>query len=254
MAIRCRTPGMRNVASCSGGVASIALSTRPSRKRIAARRSTWPRTRRECPRRRSSAYGTAAPIANSRNGKTRSVGVQPFHAAWSSGAYTAAQVPGVLTRIIPAIVRPRNTSRDSKRAGASLMRSCSNYEFGIWNLEFVSETQHDDCVSGAKRATPFQIPNSKFQIPNCRNSVVADVAAEGERDAGRGRPGEHFVAAREAVEEPVHHVHLRRVLAQRGPLGPRFRRGQREAQPARDAAAQAGRRREPRFLLLERPR
>src|SRR2546426_3185662 len=61
------------------------------------------------------ANGTAAPIANSRNGNTRSVGVHPSHVACSSGQYPASQVPGVLTRIIAAMVRPRKTSSASRR-------------------------------------------------------------------------------------------------------------------------------------------
>jgi len=72
---------MRNVSRRSGGGVSMALRTRPRRKSIAARRTRWTRTRRGFARRRASANGTAAPIANSRNGKTRSVSVQPFHAA-----------------------------------------------------------------------------------------------------------------------------------------------------------------------------
>jgi hypothetical protein len=81
------------------------------------------RTPRGVPRRRPSANGTAAPIAKSRNGNTRSASVQPFHGACSSHGYTKSQLPGVLTRIIAAIVRPRNTSSESsRRGGASVVR------------------------------------------------------------------------------------------------------------------------------------
>src|SRR5690349_3595895 len=56
------------------------------------------------------------PTINRKNGKIRSVGVQPFHSACSSGQYIASQVPGLLTMTIAAIVRPRNaSSADSRR-------------------------------------------------------------------------------------------------------------------------------------------
>src|SRR5262252_446042 len=75
------------------------------------------------------------PTINKKKGKIRSVGVHPFastHAfpgyqpvgfslisssAWARGKYMALQVPGSFTRIIPAMVRPRETSRDSSLGG-----------------------------------------------------------------------------------------------------------------------------------------
>jgi hypothetical protein len=73
--------------------------------------------------RRPSAKGTAAPIAKSRNGNTRSASVQPFHGACSSHGYTKSQLPGVLTRIIAAMVMPRNTSSASSRSVAPVILS-----------------------------------------------------------------------------------------------------------------------------------
>ena len=49
---------------------------------------------------------------NMKNGNTRSVGVNPFHSAWRKGAYIEPHEPGLLTRIIPAMVIPRNMSSD----------------------------------------------------------------------------------------------------------------------------------------------
>ena len=54
------------------------------------------------------------PIINIKKGNTRSVGVSPFQAACRKGANTFHE-PGLFTRIIPATVSPRNTSRASKR-------------------------------------------------------------------------------------------------------------------------------------------
>jgi hypothetical protein len=54
---------------------------------------------------------SAAPTINRKNGKTRSVGVQPAHAACLRGGNILLQEPGLLTRIIPAIVIPLKTSR-----------------------------------------------------------------------------------------------------------------------------------------------
>jgi hypothetical protein len=59
----------------------------------------------------------AFPTAKRKNGNTRSVGVHPFHGACRKGAYTNSQLPGLFTRIIPATVIPRNTSRERKREG-----------------------------------------------------------------------------------------------------------------------------------------
>ena len=84
--------------------------------------------------------------------------------------------------------------------------------------------------------------------------LVAAGAAPARQDhPERPRPREHFVGAREAVEKPVHHVHLRREAPQRLPLGARLRRREREPHPAGRAAAQARRRIEPRSVLFERP-
>src|SRR3954470_11371856 len=51
-----------------------------------------------------------------KNGKIRSVGVQPFHSACSSGGKIALQLPGLFTNSIPAIVMPRKTSSDRRRS------------------------------------------------------------------------------------------------------------------------------------------
>jgi hypothetical protein len=59
----------------------------------------------------------AFPTANKKEGKTRSVGVKPNHAACSSGANGAAPLPGVFTMIIKQIVIPRNTSSERNRLG-----------------------------------------------------------------------------------------------------------------------------------------
>lgn len=53
---------------------------------------------------------SAAPTINRKKGKTRSVGVAPCHAAWRKGENIFAHDPGLLTKIIPAIVIPRKTS------------------------------------------------------------------------------------------------------------------------------------------------
>ncbi|MDZ7796198.1 MAG: hypothetical protein U5N56_03745 [Candidatus Marinimicrobia bacterium] len=45
-----------------------------------------------------------------KKGKTKSVGVQPCHAACFNGGYMAPQVPGLFTSIISAIVAPLKTS------------------------------------------------------------------------------------------------------------------------------------------------
>ena len=53
------------------------------------------------------------PVMNIKNGNTKSVGVRPFQRACSKGVYTYFHDPGLFTKIIPAIVIPLITSRDS---------------------------------------------------------------------------------------------------------------------------------------------
>src|ERR1700682_3108476 len=80
-------------------------------------------------RRADSERYVVMPTMNRKNGKMRSVGVQPFHSACSSGGKIALQVPGSLTSSIPATVIPRKTSSESRRsedprgAAAVLIRS-----------------------------------------------------------------------------------------------------------------------------------
>src|SRR5512138_350535 len=57
------------------------------------------------------------PTMNRKKGKIKSVMVHPFHSAWRNGA-KAWSLPGLLTRIMPRIVIPRNTSRDTIRVDA----------------------------------------------------------------------------------------------------------------------------------------
>ena len=65
----------------------------------------------------------ALPTANKKEGKTRSVGVNPCHAACSKGLKGTAPLPGVLTIIIKQIVMPRNTSNERNRSLAVLIPS-----------------------------------------------------------------------------------------------------------------------------------
>ena len=48
-----------------------------------------------------------------KKGKTRSVGVQPFHEECLKIGYTWSQLPGVFTIIINAIVMPLRISRET---------------------------------------------------------------------------------------------------------------------------------------------
>ena len=52
----------------------------------------------------------AAPTAKRKEGKTKSVGVKPCHAACWSGRNTYDQLPGEFTMIIKTIAMPRKTS------------------------------------------------------------------------------------------------------------------------------------------------
>ena len=57
-------------------------------------------------------------MMNMKKGNTKSVGVSPFHSAWLKGAYILPQLPGLLTRIIPAMVIPLSTSSANRRCDA----------------------------------------------------------------------------------------------------------------------------------------
>src|SRR5680860_437508 len=59
----------------------------------------------------------ALPIANRKEGNTRSAKVKPNHWAWAKYGYISAPVPGEFTKIIRQMVKPRNTSNDKNRFG-----------------------------------------------------------------------------------------------------------------------------------------
>src|SRR5690606_16374281 len=57
----------------------------------------------------------AFPTAKRKEGKTKSVGVNPCHLACNRGAKVKSQSPAELTIIIKQMVNPRNTSRALNR-------------------------------------------------------------------------------------------------------------------------------------------
>ena len=63
----------------------------------------------------------AFPTAKRKEGNTRSVGVNPCHAACEKGPKGVAPLPGELTIIIKHIVMPRNTSSARKRLDALIV-------------------------------------------------------------------------------------------------------------------------------------
>jgi hypothetical protein len=54
----------------------------------------------------------ALPMANKKEGNTKSVGVKPFQLACIKGAKVCAPSPGVFTKIIKQMVIPLNTSKE----------------------------------------------------------------------------------------------------------------------------------------------
>jgi hypothetical protein len=66
----------------------------------------------------------ALPTANKKEGKTRSVGVNPCHAACCNGEKVVAPLPDVLTMIIKQIVMPLKTSRAGNRWEAAMLLVC----------------------------------------------------------------------------------------------------------------------------------
>src|SRR6476646_8322262 len=89
--------------------------TTPIANRASPRHKTClKRCGRESPRRRRelNEKAIATPTMKTKKGNTRSVGVQPFQWACSRGQYEDEPSPGLFTRIIAAIVIPRNRSRD----------------------------------------------------------------------------------------------------------------------------------------------
>src|SRR5687768_17518556 len=59
----------------------------------------------------------ATPTMNRKNGKIRSVGVQPCQSACLSGPYMWCHEPGLFTMSIAAMVMPRKMSSDASRCG-----------------------------------------------------------------------------------------------------------------------------------------
>src|SRR5437763_15222359 len=98
----------------------IAARLRAWRRRV---RFEWPREVRD-----ANENTMETPTMKTKKGNTKSVGVQPFHFACSSGQYTCSPSPPLFTRIITAIVMPRKTSRHSSgvlpRADQSVEDRC----------------------------------------------------------------------------------------------------------------------------------
>src|SRR5690606_18437095 len=99
----CKTPSTRN---CSrGSLKGKALSNNPKLKMTTNRRII--RNPNALDQENSdlrNEKNIAAPTINKKKGNTRSVGVQPCQSACWNGAYISLHEPGVLTRIINAIV------------------------------------------------------------------------------------------------------------------------------------------------------
>src|SRR5450755_448727 len=120
-AIRCRTPATRQVESWKNG---SPFRNKPIRKIIALRRRVWSsRVRFDSPRCRRDRNDRLrdTPTIKRKNGKIRSVGVQPFQSECFSGA-KAKSFPGLFTRIMAAMVAPRKTSSEYRRGGAEAFR------------------------------------------------------------------------------------------------------------------------------------
>src|SRR6266849_8478705 len=106
-----------------------------------------------------------------KNGKIKSVGVQPCQSAWRSGPYTARHVPGLLTRTIAATVIPRKTSSDSSRRSGSLS----------W------ATSRMDALSD--RLCSWEPPSDPLGVAGGRQPLDEAVEHDVEGD-GRGQPHE----------------------------------------------------------------
>ena len=96
----------------------------PMRKRMAVRRQIFARAAPPglCPNRFSENHADV-PIAKRNDGNTRSVGVNPCHAAWCNGPQATLSLPGVFTMIMNAIVMPRKMS--SARMRWSVPAGCA---------------------------------------------------------------------------------------------------------------------------------
>ncbi len=108
----------QNASRCSSSPMAMIFAPRQSTARNKAPRSP-PASNRGV---RPSEIET--PTMKRKNGKIRSVGVQPCHSECSSGAYTWPQSPGSLTSSIAATVMPRRASTEAKRNGAVLLIRC----------------------------------------------------------------------------------------------------------------------------------
>src|SRR5262249_11776975 len=104
----------------------------------------------------------ATPTMKRKNGKTRSVGVQPFHCACCSGQYALGSSPALLTRIIAAIVAPRNTSRETKRLDTGRL----GFIRGAFPKDVSPSQKTRSAVAGwSDRPSRFESP-SRWPRPN----------------------------------------------------------------------------------------
>src|SRR5271165_3031127 len=119
--MRCRTPATRQVERWNSG---NPFRNKPIRKIIALRRKVRSTSVRfdspRCRRDRNDKLSDT-PTIKRKNGKIRSVGVQPFQSECFNGA-KGKSLPGLFTRIMAAMVPPRKTSSENRREGAEASR------------------------------------------------------------------------------------------------------------------------------------
>src|ERR1700679_2696664 len=96
-------------------------------------------------RRASNAKTTETPTTKTKVGKTRSVGVRPFHVAWFIKRHEPGP-PLLFTMIMKAMVMPRTTSREIRRltglrAGAGMVVAIGIDAVAGFDIEVRASTQ-----------------------------------------------------------------------------------------------------------------
>ncbi len=137
----------------------------------------------------------ATPVMKRKNGNTRSAGVQPCHLACRRGSYTHDQLPGVLTRIISATVKPRKTSSACKRSALIIA-----HPFPV-SAQVVQTHNHTSVVRFCSRAphrsdqTPEAIIDCCSSRVNIRKAASACQWKSGRRNAAHQNHGHRFLTS-----------------------------------------------------------
>ena len=171
----------------------------------------------------------------------------------------------MVPRASPCAPTPRHGERDSRAHGEQKKRKDevgwrptvprSVFERPVDRIPRAGRAHenHGRNRGAAEHVERLETPRVHLGRKEILRLAATAIALSRQDDVRRRRPREDLVRPREAVEKPAHHMHLSPVLIESLAFALELALTQRNANPSRDAARQARRRRKLAPVTLERP-